>query len=342
MSKDFFYSIIIPTYNRADELLKLLPSLDNQDFPKEKYEIIISDDGSQDSTKEVIIDFQNKMSVKIIYMPHENIGPGKSRNIGMEHSNGDYMIFIDSDTIIPKEWLREIDNALQNNKIDAFGGPDKSSDDFPDKVKAIDYSMTSFIGTGGMRGKKGKSLAKYFPRSFNMGISREVYEKIGGMSELRHGQDIEYSNRIHRAGFNVQFIPDAFVYHLRRTNFTKFFKQVFNWGVARINLWKIDNNMLEPLHTAPAIGVIFAVLSTLFIPISTLPFLTISFFSVLVLLIGLIQSYGRYHSVKVSILSIWALIIQINGYGLGFIYAFIRSIISKDKTIKGFTKNYYK
>ena len=206
--------------------------------------------------------------------------------------------------------------------------------------------MTSFIGTGGARGSKGKSVAKYYPRSFNMGIKREVFAKIGGMNEMRHGQDMDFSNRIYRAGFRVKFLPDVLVYHKRRTSPKRFFKQIFNWGVTRINLGRIDKNMLKPVHCLPFIVVLsffLTVFLSIFIPIFKYILKIELILGLIIAAIAFFQSLLEYKQLKVACLSVFTIILQIFGYGLGFGYGLINSLTTKKgEFIKGFTKNYYK
>jgi len=239
--------------------------------------------------------------------------------------------------------LRTLDNDLILNDFDAFGGPDDCHPSFPPLLKAINYSMTSFIGTGGTRGSK-KSVTKFYPRSFNMGIKKTVYDKIGGMNALRHGQDMDYSARIYEAGFKVGLIPDAVVFHKRRTSIRKFFKQIFNWGIARINLGKLHPGMSKLVHFIPTI-IVGATISV---------FLLAPFFKVALLLLQLgllflctilgfafFQSYFQYKSLKVAFLSMITLLIQVYAYGLGTWSGLLQSL-KGEKTIKGFTKDYYK
>jgi GT2 family glycosyltransferase len=246
---------------------------------------------------------------------------------------------------MPANWLGNIDRTITAEQADAFGGPDTYRDDFPALLKAINYSMTSFITTGGLRGKKGKKLAKFYPRSFNMGLSRELWQKIGGFGGLRHGQDIEFSHRILKSGAKVVFVSDAPVYHKRRTNLRRFYRQVFNWGVARINLYKIDSGMLEPLHAAPAIATLFVIaviiLSVFFKPIYY--FLLMGLVAALMILIfSMFDAFRIYKSIKPALLLPFVMPAQIFGYGLGFIYNFIRRVVLNKKEKIGFRKNYYK
>ena len=345
LKKYKYLSVIVPSYNRADEISILLTSLMELDFPEECFEVIIADDGSMDNTENIVLEFKKKVKFKLSYHAQSNKGPGEARNLGMNVADGDFFIFVDSDVSVPDYWLTNIDTGINTENADAFGGPDTFRDDFPALLKAINYSMTSFITTGGMRGKKGKKLAKYYPRSFNMGLSRALWEKIGGFGSLRHGQDIEFSNRIIQSGAKVIFIENAEVYHKRRTNLKRFYKQVFNWGVARINLYKIDSSMLEPLHLMPAI---VTLLICLFFILSIFSdfFLTFVLFGfvlgIIVLFISMIDAFVLYKKLSPALLLPLVMPAQIIGYGMGFIYNFIRRIVLKRGEKVGFKKNYYK
>lgn len=339
------YSIIIPSFNRVDEINDLLKSINGLDFPIERFEIIIADDGSTDQTQSLVESARQKSDYTLRYYSQQNQGPGAARNLGMEHAKGDFFIFIDSDVTLPVSWLQNIDVALTIEKADAFGGPDTYLDDFPPLLKAINYSMTSFITTGGMRGKKGKKLAKFFPRSFNMGLSRELWQKIGGFGSLRHGQDIEFSNRIIRSGAQVIYVDEAPVYHKRRTNLRRFYRQVFNWGVARVNLFKLDPNMFEPLHAAPAVVTLLA-MTVLALAFFSVFFRNLLIFGlivgVLVFLFSMADALRMYRQIKPSLYLPLVMPAQIFGYGLGFIYNFIRRVIFNNDAKTGFKKNYYK
>jgi len=333
------YSIIIATYNRLAELRELFESISRLIFDKSQFEIIISDDGSTDDSKAYVTSSNHDFNVK--YIHQQNRGPGAARNHGMQKADGAYFIFIDSDVMLPKDYLQKIDEALLQNNFDAFGGPDTYHPSFSPLLKAINYSMTSFIGTGGTRGAK-KSVAKFYPRSFNMGIRKDVFEKIGGMNKLRHGQDMDFSARIYAAGFKVGLIPDAYVYHKRRTSLKRFFKQIFNWGVARINLSRLHKNMLKPVHLIPAFIIVALVVTVLLSLIANLNVLLglIGAGVLIVALFAFFQSLLMYKNVKVAFLSIITLFIQVFAYGLGTLNGFLQLIIGK-KEAKGFTKNYY-
>jgi glycosyltransferase involved in cell wall biosynthesis len=340
-----FYSLIIPSFNRAEEVDVLLASLSKLDFSADRFEVIIADDGSTDNTESIVDSYKKRIVFPLYYYTQKNQGPGAARNLGMKNAKGDFFIFVDSDVSVPCYWLTNIDTALNKEKADAFGGPDTFLDDFPALLKAINYSMTSFITTGGLRGKKGKKLAKYYPRSFNMGLSRDLWKQIGGFGSLRHGQDIEFSNRIIRSGAHVIFVDNAEVFHKRRTNLKRFYKQVFNWGVARINLYKIDKSMLEPLHLMPAI-VTFCVAMIIILAFIFEFFTRLALaglvIGVIILIICMIDSIKIYKSIIPALYLPLVMPAQIIGYGLGFIYNFIRRVIFNKEEKVGFKKHYYK
>ena len=258
---DMRYSVIIPVYNRPDEVDELLQSLTVQCF--KDFEVVIVEDGSSIPCKEVADRYTDRLDIK--YFSKPNSGPGQTRNYGAERSEGEYFIILDSDVILPEGYFDAIEKELQSSPADAFGGPDRAHDSFTDIQKAINYSMTSFFTTGGIRGGK-KKMDKFYPRSFNMGIRREVYEALGGFSKMRFGEDIDFSIRIFKGGYTCRLFPDAWVYHKRRTDLKKFFKQVHNSGIARINLYKKYPDSLKLVHWLPAVftlGVSLLLLLTL-------------------------------------------------------------------------------
>ena len=340
-----FYSIIVASYNRKNEIAELVQSCENLQFPADSFELIIVDDGSTDDTCQFLDSYLPTAKFNIRYVKQKNQGPGAARNFGMKNAQGQFFIFIDSDCTVPANWLSEIDKALKSTQADAFGGPDSFRPDFPPLLKAINYTMTSFLTTGGLRGKKGKKLARFYPRSFNMGLSRQLAEKIGGFGSLRHGQDIEFSHRILKSRAQVAFIDHAPVFHKRRTNIRRFYRQVYNWGVARINLYKIDKEMLEPLHALPAIVTILTVviicLAAFF---SLFYYILISgiVFGVLISVYSMLDSIRLYKELRPASLIPIILPAQIYGYGLGFITNFIRRVIFSRSEKIGFKKNYYK
>lgn len=346
------YSIIVATYNRLEELKELFASVEKLSFDAAEFEFVISDDGSNDGTEDYIKSLMQTVPYSIQYLFQQNKGPGAARNAAMEKALGDYFIFIDSDVMLPPQWLSLIDAHLQKNPLDAFGGPDTCHESFSPLLKAINYSMTSFIGTGGTRGSKKSMQKKFYPRSFNMGISRNVYETVGGMGSLRHGQDMEFSARIYENGFKVGLIADAFVYHKRRTSLKRFYKQIFNWGVARINLGRMFKSMLKPIHLIPA--AIVAAFVILIVATPLFYFALNDFFLVVLYLwiaaivcllmlaaIAFLQSFAQYRSCRISRLSIVTLYIQIIAYGFG-LWKGIFQVVGGKKVAQGFTKNYYK
>jgi len=340
-----FYSVIVPSYNRQDELVELLASMQTLDFPRDRFEVIVVDDGSSDQTLPYLEDFRSRARFNFQFYTQKNLGPGAARNTGMEEAHGDFFLFVDSDCYVPDHWLREIDSQLNLHQADACGGPDSYHQDFSPLLKAINYSMTSFLTTGGLRGRKGKKLAKFYPRSFNMGLSRDLWQKIGSFGFLRHGQDIEFSNRILKSGARVIYIASAFVYHKRRTTLRRFYRQVFNWGVARINLYKIDSAMLEPLHALPALVTFILIclfVLALFSPLARILLLTGILFMVVLILFSMVAAIQKYHELKPALLLPLIMPAQVIGYGMGFIYNFIRRVILGKKEKVGFTKTYYK
>ena len=252
------YSIIVPVFNRPDEVDELLESLLHQ--KETDFEVVIVEDGSKVPCKDVCNKYIDKLDLHYYYK--ENSGPGQSRNYGAERANGEYLLILDSDVVLPTGYLQAIDEELQRKPADAFGGPDKAHDSFTDTQKAISYSMTSFFTTGGIRGGK-KKLDKFYPRSFNMGIRRDVYRELGGFSKMRFGEDIDFSIRIFKAGKRCRLFPEAWVWHKRRTDFRKFWRQVYNSGIARINLYKKYPESLKIVHLLPMVFTLGAIFLTL-------------------------------------------------------------------------------
>lgn len=335
------YSLIIPTYNRSEEIKELIASLNLLDNPQNiVFELIIVDDGSTDDTAQFVQSAQSSSPYSIQYYHQKNKGPGAARNLGMENAKGDYFIFIDSDCLVPHQYLQELDQFIDQFQPDAFGGPDTYHPSFSSLLKAINYSMTSFIGTGGTRGSK-KSIGKFYPRSFNMGFHKIVFQKIGGFNALRHGQDMDLSARIYQAGFKVSLIPNAFVYHKRRTSLKKFYKQIYNWGIARINLSTLHPDFLKPIHLAPAAMIVLGILLLIF----SIFFPVLIYFLIppviALSLIAFTQSFLEYKNPKVAFLSIITLFTQIFAYGLGSLSGLYQRFILGKKESKGFTKNYY-
>ncbi len=332
------YSIIVATYNRLEEIKELLVSLEEQVYSGQQFELIISDDGSSDGTRDYVSKLDLSYTIKYLYQ--QNQGPGEARNYGMREASGQYFIFLDSDCTVPSHWLKAIDASINEHHYDAFGGPDTYHESFSPLLKAINYSMTSFIGTGGTRGKR-KSVGKFYPRSFNMGISREIFEKVGGMNKLRHGQDMDLSARIYEMGFKVGLIPEAFVYHKRRTSLSKFFRQIFNWGVARVNLGISHPALLKTVHFLPSLVIIGALLLLLCAIVTKQSWLLFTLVGgwLTLSLFAFIESLSIYRNLRVAVLSIVTLNIQVVAYGLGMLWAWPQ--IWAGHEAKGFVKSYY-
>ena len=327
------YSIIVPVFNRPDEVDELLESLCHQEV--KDFEVIIVEDGSKKPCKDVCDKYAGILDLHYYYK--ENSGPGQSRNYGAERAKGDWLIVLDSDVVLPAGYLRAVDERLKMEN-DAFGGPDASHPSFTPIQKAISYSMTSFFTTGGIRGGKGKKLDKFFPRSYNMGIRREVYQELGGFTKMRFGEDIDFSYRIVVAGYKTALIPEAWVWHKRRTDFRKFFRQVYNSGIARINLEKRHPGTLKLVHMLPTVftlGVIGLLLLSVFSILTLIPIL---FYSAVILL----DSSLKNKSLWVGLLSIPAAFVQLMGYGLGFIESWWKRCVLKQDEFTAFEKNFYK
>ena len=242
------YSFIIPVFNRPDEVDELLDSLTKQSL--KDFEVVVVEDGSSVKCDNVVKAYENHLNIK--YFLKANSGPGQTRNYGVDRAEGEYVLILDSDVVLPTDYLQAVDAELRRQPCDAFGGPDRAHSSFSLMQKAINYAMTSFFTTGGIRGGK-KKLDKFYPRSFNMGVRREVYLALEGFSEMRFGEDIDFSTRIFKGGYSCRLFPEAWVWHKRRTDLKKFFKQVHNSGIARINLTKRHPGTLKAVHLLPAV-----------------------------------------------------------------------------------------
>lgn len=328
------YSIIIPVYNRPDEVDELLESLTQQAF--KDFEVIIVEDGSIKPCKDVCEKYANILDLH--YYAKENSGPGQSRNYGAERSNGEWLIILDSDVVLPEGYLEAVEKSLASStSIAAWGGPDAAHPSFTPVQKAISYSMTSFFTTGGIRGGKAK-LDKFYPRSFNMGIRRDVYLKLEGFTKMRFGEDIDFSYRIVEAGYMPRLFPEAWVWHKRRTDFRKFFRQVYNSGIARINLEKRHPGTMKLVHLLPTVftlGVIGLLLITFIFTYACVPIILYS-------AIIFIDSSIKNKSLWVGLLSIPAAFVQLMGYGFGFIESWWKRCVLKQDEFTAFEKNFYK
>ena len=320
-----------------DELLESLCSQTLKDF-----EVIIVEDGSQKPCKDVCDKYASILDLH--YYNKENSGPGQTRNYGVERATGEYVIILDSDVVLPTGYLEATEKSLTSplssltSELVAWGGPDASHPSFTPVQKAISYSMTSFFTTGGIRGGK-KKLDKFFPRSFNMGIRRDIYLQLGGFSKMRFGEDVDFSYRIVEAGYQPQLFPDAWVWHKRRTDFRKFFRQVYNSGIARINLEKRHPGTMKLVHMLPMVFTVGVVGCLLLAPFCYgLTLLPLFLYCLLILVDSTLQN----KSLWVGVLSIPAAFTQLMGYGFGFIESWWKRCVLKQDEFTAFEKNFYK
>lgn len=308
------FSVVIPVYNRPNEVLELMESLKVQ--TNKNFEVIFVEDGSTEKSDEVIAQFPE---IQSSYFFKKNSGPGDSRNFGMTKAKGEYILFFDSDCVIPKQYFQVLEDNLNKDSLDAFGGPDNAAKGFTNIQKAINYAMTSIFTTGGVRGKKSK-MDNFQPRSFNMGIKQSVFHKVGGFSDIHPGEDPDLSYRIMDAGFKVGLIEEAYVYHKRRIDFAKFIKQVYKFGTVRPILMKWYPKRTKLVYFFPSIFLLGSVFLLLFsilvhpIFIAPLGFLTILLF---------VDALRQSKSLKIAILAVVASFIQLYSYAFGFVKSYI-------------------
>ena len=304
-------SFVIPVYNRPDEIVELLESISKQN--EEGFEVIVVEDGSSRPCKTEIEPYADKFKLQYFYK--ENSGPGPSRNYGARYASGDYVIVLDSDCILPPDYVSTVRRHLETGQIDAFGGPDSAHASFSALQKAINYSMTSFLTTGGISGGM-KNVNKFHPRSFNMGVRTEVWKLLGGFSKMRYGEDIDFSIRLKEAGYRVVLMSDAWVWHKRRNTLASFFRQVFHFGQARICLYRLHPDTLKLVHLFPAAFVV-----GVFLLLVAAPF-TYALTLIPILLLALLLFFDSLRlnkNLKVAALSIVTAFTQQFGYGLGFL-----------------------
>lgn len=327
------FSIIIPLYNRPQEIDELLHSLVQQQYAP--FEVLVIEDGSSIDARAIVESYRDRLDVRYFVKPNE--GQGFTRNFGFQQARGDYFVIFDSDCLIPRDYLTKVKAFLDKTPLDAYGGPDAAHESFTPVQKAISYSMTSPLTTGGIRGNR-KHIGVFHPRSFNMGVSRNVWEQVGGFKLTRLGEDIEYSIRIQAAGFKIGLIPEALVYHKRRTDFSQFYKQLHFFGRARINIYKHFPTELKLVHFFPSLFLLFLTVLVLLnagrmlMKPDTPDWLFISCRlanSVLAgyLMLIFLHALWRTRSLKVALLGIVASIVQLVAYGLGFIQDFWRRIV---------------
>ena len=313
-----YFSVIVPVYNRRDEVRDLLASLAAQTM--KNFEVIIVEDGSTDPCGDIVEEFADRIDAN--YYFKDNEGRSIARNYGIERAKGDYFIFFDSDCVIPEGYFATLDAALRENYVPCFGGPDAAHSSFTDVQKAINFSMTAFLTTGGIRGGK-VQMEKFVPRSFNMGYSRQVWESVGGFREM-FSEDIDMSTRIRKGGFDIRLIREAFVYHKRRVDLKKFSRQTYVFGMSRITLKLLYPDSLKLVHTLPAVFVIGVVtlvlLSLLWHWWAILPLVA---YVAALWITALIST----RSIKIATIAIASSCIQLGSYGVGFIKAFVWKIL---------------
>mgnify|MGYP003466461517 CR=1 FL=1 len=318
------YSFIIPVYNRPDEIDELLESLITQNF-NQSFEVVVVEDGSTITCKHIIEKYTNKLDISYFFKP--NSGPGDSRNFGMKHAKGDYFIILDSDCIIPSQYLSEVDKCLATEFVDCFGGPDAALDSFSDIQKAINITMTSFLTTGGIRGGSEK-LSKFQPRSFNMGISKKAFVASNGFGKIHPGEDPDLTIRLWKLGFETRLFPEAFVYHKRRIDWKKFYTQVNKFGKARPILNQRYPEFSKITYWFPTLFLVYIVISVflLLINIKTLFFIGVLYFILL-----FFQAVYKEHKIKIGFLTIISTLIQFYGYGIGFLISSFKLKVLKQK-----------
>jgi len=334
-----FFSIIIPLFNRPEEIRELLQSLLLQTY--KNFEVVIVEDGSSHPAEELVLSFADRLQVSYYFKPNE--GQGFARNYGFANAKGDFFIVFDSDVIVPEGYLETVKNGIENRQLDAFGGPDAAHDSFTPIQKAISYSMTSPFTTGGIRGNK-KHVGQFHPRSFNMGISRRVWQETKGYKLSRRSEDIEFSIRMIRSGYKVELIPDAFVYHKRRTSLSQFFKQIYGFGQGRIDIDQLYPGELKLIHTLPAVFTLAVVGICILHVLDWLTCREIPSVNVLAALgragLGMYCLFLFMHSLvttknfKVAVLSVFAAFTQLMAYGFGFMRNYIDRVWLKKDTAR--------
>ena len=321
-----FYSVVVPTFSRRDELTELLASLETQQ--NKNFEVIIADGSLDDSVRQVTDQYRDRLNLKHLY--RKGLGISESRNWGAENAIGDYIVFFDSDCVIPPQYFKVTEDYLTVEPLDAYGGPDKAGEYFSKKQKAISYAMTSFFTTGGIRGRKGH-IGQYQPRSFNMGIRRAVFNALNGFSNLEVSEDIDLSMRLYRNGYRVGLIEQAYVYHKRRSTFYKFFRQVSSFGSGRVDLQLRHGNALKPIHLLPSLFVVFMVCGFIAGLMSKTILLLWAASLLVYALAVLADATWQNHNLFTGFMSVYAAFIMLFGYGLGMIKATLIRFVFKSK-----------
>lgn len=329
------FSFIVPVYNRPQEVKELLESMVQQRTGD--FEVVLVEDGSSVPCSPLLPYFKRLLPITYVQIP--NGGPSRARNKGVEQSRGEWLIFLDSDIILPQNYVKDMTLSLEQDKtgVGLWGGPDAASDSFTLIQKAINYSMTSFLTTGGIRGKK-HHVGRYCPRTYNMGCRRSLFDQLGGFDvKLRFGEDMDFCLRAYEEGAKVALFDKAWVYHKRRVDFRKFYKQVYNSGIARINLTLRHQGSLHWVHLLPSFCTLFLGL----ILIGCLWFPYLLFLPLLVAIAVFSDALHKTKHWKVSMLAIVATLIQITGYGSGLLVAFWRRIVWKKKEFTAFEETFY-
>ncbi|MEH6511913.1 glycosyltransferase [Maribacter arcticus] len=332
---DLSFSFIIPVYNRPNEIKELLDSLRLQTYEK-TFEVVIVEDGSTISSEDVIGEYLD--SVSISYYKKPNSGPGDSRNYGMGRAKGNYFIVLDSDCILPPEYLKVVAESLKENFVHCYGGPDAAHQSFTVVQKAINYAMTSFLTTGGIRGGK-KAVDKFQPRSFNMGISKEAFENVGGYGNIHPGEDPDLTIRIWNKGYRTKLISSAFVFHKRRIDWNKFYIQVNKFGMVRpiLNLWHPETKKITYwFPTVFCIGLLISIL------LAFVGFKILLYFYAIYFLVLFIDALHVTGNLKVAFLSLMATVIQFFGYGYGFLKSTLYINLSNKKPEEIFPKLFFR
>lgn len=329
-----FFSLIIPVYNRPDEIQELLESLTLQDYTDD-FEVVVVEDGSSIPCRDVVTSYCGKLNIS--YYFKNNSGPGDSRNFGMQQAKGDYFLIFDSDCVIPPHYLHSVANNLKTNYVDCFGGPDAALDSFSDVQKAINFAMTSFLTTGGIRGKSEK-IEKFQPRSFNMGISKNAFFASGGFGKIHPGEDPDLSIRLWKLGYCTSLFNDSYVYHKRRIDWQKFQIQVTKFGKARpiLDKWHPEYKKITFLFPTLFMLGLLGSLIVLLINIQLFFYLYILYF----VLVFVLATVGN--NAKVGVLAMAAVFIQFYGYGTGYLISFIKIHIFKQEPKKAFPELFFK
>ncbi|GAA4278528.1 glycosyltransferase [Aquimarina mytili] len=323
------FSFIIPVYNRPNEIDELLESMADMDYTN-AYEIVIVEDGSSETSEQVIEKYNDKLSIS--YYQKQNTGPGDSRNYGMQKAQGNYFIILDSDVILPTNYLSEVEDFLSKNFVHCYGGPDDAHESFTNLQKAISYSMTSYLTTGGIRGRK-NTLGKFQPRSFNMGLSKEAFQASEGFGDIHPGEDPDLTIRLWKLGYDTALLPDAKVFHKRRISWKKFYNQVHKFGLVRpiLNRWHPETSKLTYWFPTLFLGyIVFSLISVIF-----------GFWYFILFLVGyfvliFLGATFTFKNFSIGIQSVIAVLIQFYGYGKGFLKSYYYIHLLKKEPEKQF------